>query len=247
MRKLLIITVLLTLTLAVVPFGGVEEASAVNCVNSFPTEFGTATVGSPVNGSIAEAFSTLRTAPAGPAIARVLAPASFVATGQVCSAGGLSYVQIQYTSGFTDTGIAANTLPVGWALESQTFFDGIYGPGRWLTSTTIITPTPVTPAPSTCQFSQPTAFASGSGTGQIAEAFSTLRTAPSGPAIVRVLAPATFTVLGQTCADGFSWVNIEYTSGITTAGTSAVGLSGWALESQTFFDGTYGPGRWLER
>jgi hypothetical protein len=110
-----------------------------------------------------------------------------------------------------------------------------------------------------CRYSEPTQFPGGTGTGQIAERFSTLRSSPGAFSDTVALSPATFDVLAQNCIGGFSWVNIRYTSG--TACNSlywdvyfggscdefdATGLEGWALESQIYFDGTYGPGRWLE-
>jgi hypothetical protein len=109
-----------------------------------------------------------------------------------------------------------------------------------------------------CRFSEPTRFPAGLGTGQIAERFSTLRSQPGALSDIIVLSPASFTVLGQQCLGGFSWVNISYTSGTACDNYWAVyfggscdefdatGLEGWALESQIYFDGTYGPGRWLE-
>ena len=116
-----------------------------------------------------------------------------------------------------------------------------------------------------CRYSYGTAFGSGgSTTGQIAEVFSTLRSAPGAYSNTVVFSPATFNVLDQGCYGGFSWVQIEYTSGTVCDYSydyygyynnyynrncnsgSAEGRVGWALESQIYFDGTYGPGTWLE-
>lgn len=60
-------------------------------------------------------------------------------------------------------------------------------------------------------------------TGHIAQRFSSLRTAPAGPAFRIVYAPATFTVVsGPVCANGLLFWEIDYGGG----------LRGWANESQ---------------
>ena len=113
-----------------------------------------------------------------------------------------------------------------------------------------------------CRYSEDTQFGAGGAlTGQIADRFSTLRSSPGDPSMQIILAPATFNVLDQGCFGGFSWVQIEYTSGTICEAIyyysyyndlascndgDATGLVGWALESQIYYDGTYGPGRWLE-
>lgn len=231
MRKISLLLVL-TLVFMVMPLGQFH-ALAVTCPDSFTSEFDTGAT----TGSIAREFSTFRYAPAGADVVRVLSPATFDVLGQTC-VNGLSWVQLEYTSGTTVDGRAASSLGVGWALESQDYFDGLYGPGRWLTSG-------AGPTPGTCQYSYATAFDTATA-GQIAHVFSTLRSAPGAVTGTRVLAPATFDVLDQGCFGGFSWVQITYTSGVTSTGKSAVGMSGWALESQIYFDGTFGPGTWLE-
>jgi len=241
MRKISLVLAII-LAVALLPgFGYQQIQASSHCDFSFPTEFSGASGATPIAGRIAQTFSTLRSAPAAASGTVVLAPAEFDAIDQLCL-DGFSWVQITYTSGTTSTGASAVGL-TGWALESQTFFDGIYGPGRWLT-TAAPGPGPG-PTPGTCEFSYPTGFPTGTGSGQINEVFSTLRTAPGAIGGTRVLAPATFDVISQGCFGGFSWLQIEYTSGTTSTGASAVGLTGWALESQTFFDGTYGPGTWL--
>ncbi len=234
MRKISVLLVF-TLIFMVMPLGQFH-ALAVDCPDSSPTEFDSGAT----TGRIAEYFSTFRHAPAGADVVRVLAPADFNVLGQTC-VNGLSWVNLQYTSGTTVDGRAASSLGTGWALESQLYFDGLYGPGRWLT-----TGQGNGQVPGSCQYSYATAFGAGGATsGQIAQVFSTLRSAPGAISGTRINAPATFDVISQGCYGGFSWVEITYTSGVTSTGASAVGLTGWALESQTYFDGTYGPGTWL--
>lgn len=234
MRKISLL-LLVTLIFAL-PGVGFLPTLAANCTNSYATEFDPTTL--PATGRIAQSFSTLRSSVAGAAIARVLADAEFEATNQVCGANGLSWVYITYTSGVTDTGASAVGL-MGWALESQTYYDGTYGPGRWLTTGD------GGPVSGTCEYSYATNFESGTGTGEIAEVFSTLRTSPGAFPGTRVMAPAEFTVNSQGCFGGFSWLNITYTSGFDEFGNSVAQQTGWALESQIYFDGTYGPGTWL--
>ena len=247
MRKYIILSVslIVLITLAAIPAFAAPAASGdPACSGSLPPLL---SVGA--TGRIAERYSTLRTSPGGPGV-QIFAPATFTVTGSPVCAGGLWNWPITYTSGAVGS---------GWAVESEV--NSVYGPNRrWLvpvgttaTPTPTVTPAPVvtvTPpvvAPTSCALSLPTAFAgTGAATsGRINERFSTLRTAPGSSSGVRVMAPAAFTVTGQTCFHGLSYVTITYTSGVTAAGASAVGLSGWALESQTYFDGLYGPGRWL--
>ena len=237
MRKILLVAVLLA-ALALPGLGSVQAQA--DCVYSFPTEFETAT-----SGRIAQAFSTLRSAPGAATGTVVRAPAEFDVIDQLC-AGGFSWVQIEYTSGTTAGGQSAVGRS-GWALESQIYADSIYGAGRWLTSGDGAPPPPPPPPPSdSCDYSFPTQFgASGATSGEIGEAFSTLRSAPGAVGGTVILAPAEFDVLGQQCVGGFSWVEIEYTSGTTAGGQSAVGRTGWALESQIYADAIYGAGRWL--
>ena len=113
-----------------------------------------------------------------------------------------------------------------------------------------------------CRYSYPTAFGTGGATeGQISQRFSTLRAAPGDYSSTIIFSPATFTVLDQGCFGGFSWVQIEYTSGIVCEYPAhyyhhpylsdsyctgdATGRVGWALESQLYYDGWFGPGHWL--
>jgi hypothetical protein len=192
-------------------------------------------------------FSTLRTAPAGSVVAVVFAPANFDliadASGpaSLC-VNGLRWLHIRYKDG------AANTK-TGWALESQNFFDGTYGPGTWLAPGAAPAPPPP-PAAVACTAtntpnSLPTQFATVAATtaGKITARFSTLRPAPAAATGTIISNPATgtgptFKVLGTRALGGFCWVNIQYTAGAT--GT------GWALESQRF-PGIYGAGYWLTK
>jgi hypothetical protein len=192
------------------------------------------------SGHVAQSFSTLRTAIAGPGT-RILAPAEFTVN-SVTTVNCHNWVNITYTSGVDEFGVSAAGRS-GFALESQDYYDGTYGPGTWLALGS--TPEPV---PGTCEFSYGTAFESADPSapidGEIAQVFSTLRSAP-GAAGTRVLAPATFFATDQVCVGGFSWVYITYVDGVDVNGNSVAQQSGWALESQTFFDGTFGPGTWL--
>ncbi|MBZ0301432.1 MAG: hypothetical protein K8J31_16915 [Anaerolineae bacterium] len=237
MRKISLVLTLVALIM-VLPGLGYLQAQAVECSNSYTTQFPSGSL--PASGRIAQSFSTLR-ASAGAATGTVVdAPAEFTPLAQTC-VDGFSWVQLTYTSGTTSSGASAVGL-TGWALESQLYSDGTYGPGRWLT-------TDAAPgATGDCKYSYATDFEVGVGatTGEIADVFSTLRSAPGAAGGTVVDAPATFDVLDQGCYGGFSWVQITYTSGTTSAGKSAVGLTGWALESQIYYDGTYGPGTWLE-
>jgi hypothetical protein len=180
-------------------------------------------------GTIAQRFSSLRTAPAGPAFRIVYAPATFrVLAGPVCAgAVPLNFWQIDYGGGL-----------VGWAAESQLVSEfGLnqywLAPGAPTTPTTpapTFTPTvaPATPVPTatavpgTCIGSLPPRLTVGR-PGSIAQAYSSLRTAPGGPAFRIVYAPATFTVVsGPVCAGNLLFWEIDYGGG----------LRGWATESQ---------------
>jgi hypothetical protein len=191
-------------------------------------------------GHIAQTFSTLRSSIAGPGT-RILAPADFTVN-SVTTVDCHNWVNITYTSGIDEFGVSAVGRS-GFALESQDYFDGTFGPGTWLT-----TGTDPGPVPGTCEFSFGTGFGGASDAapidGEIAQVFSTLRPSP-GAVGTRILAPATFFVTEQVCIGGFSWLEVTYTSGVDENGVSAVDRTGWALESQTFFDGTFGPGTWL--
>jgi hypothetical protein len=191
-------------------------------------------------GHIAQTFSTLRSSIAGPGT-RILAPADFTVN-SVTTVDCFNWVNITYTSGWDEFGVSAVGRS-GFALESQDYYDGTFGPGTWLSDGT--GPGPV---PGTCEYSYGTAFAGASDEepiyGEIAQYFSTLRPEP-GAAGNRVLAPAYFFATDQICLGGFSWVYITYTEGYDDDGNSVAQQSGWALESQTYYDGTYGPGTWL--
>lgn len=246
--------------IVVLAFGiGLQSTlAAENCSDSMPTLLAPDLA---TTGQIARAFSTHRLVP-GEAGVRVLAPATFKVLGQSCI-NGLSWIELEYTSGTTEDGGAASALGVGWALESQLGSDE-FGAGRWLepVGSTVNTPIPVptatpqpiavptaTPVPASaggeCPYSLEVLLGPGlATTGHIAQSFSTFRPAPGKPGVL-VLAPATFNVLGQECSGGFSWINLQYTSGKTEDGSDAALLgTGWALESQTELD-EFGQGRWL--
>lgn len=129
MRKLIVMLVLLSLVfLFVVPsfalgagpvaggdVGGAAAQADARCPGSLAPRL---TVGG--SGSIAQRFSSLRTAPAGPAFRVVYAPATFrVLAGPAC-ANNLLFWQIDYGGGL-----------VGWANESQVV--SVYGLNQyWL-------------------------------------------------------------------------------------------------------------------
>jgi hypothetical protein len=240
-------SLILALVIAILVLPGLGysyvQAGDGNCTYSLPTNFAAAGPAAPaIAGEINQVFSTWRATAAAASGTRVLAPATFDVTDQKC-VNGFSWLQITYTSGTTAGGAAASSLGTGWALESQLYFDGTYGPGTWLVPAGTV-------VADTCDYSYATQFAGASDAapipGEINEVFSTLRTAPGAFGGTRVLAPATFDVREQRCVNGFSWVRIQYTSGTTSGGGSAANLGeGWALESQIYFDGTYGPGTWL--
>lgn len=173
-------------------------------------------------GFIAQRFSSLRTAPAGPAFRIIYAPATFrVVAGPVCAgAVPLNFWQIDYGGGL-----------VGWAAESQVVSEFGYNQ-YWLapgTPATAVPPTAVPPTvvpptavPGTCVGSLPPRLTVG-GTGHIAQVYSSLRTAPGGPAFRIVYAPASFTVRsGPVCVGNLLFWEIDYGGG----------LRGWANESQ---------------
>ncbi len=193
-------------------------------------------------GFINEYFSSLRAAPAGAIIGVVYEPANFETTGAVECVNNHVWVPITYTDGPL-AGVS------GWALESQTYYDGTYGPGRWLALGTAPTPTP-DPAPEACgnlasPYSLPNVLTAGA-TGKINKVFSTLRPYPGAPDALSqrinndVTTPPAFTVNETQASGGFCWLNITYTAG--PAGV--VGQTGWALESQVY-PGIYGTGYWL--
>ncbi|MGQ9887616.1 MAG: hypothetical protein ACUVSX_03910 [Aggregatilineales bacterium] len=235
MRKLVVTLVLLSLVfLFVVPSfalgggpvatGDISNAAAqavdARCPGSLAPRL---TVGG--TGVIAQRFSSLRTAPGGPAFRIVYAPATFrVLAGPVCAGGAvpLNFWQIDYGGGL-----------VGWAVESQVVSE--FGVNQyWLAPAAAPTAVPLTPtalpltvvpptaAPGTCAGSLPPRLTVGR-PGSIAQRFSSLRTAPGGPAFRIVYAPATFTVVGgPVCAGDLLFWEIDYGGG----------LRGWALESQ---------------
>jgi hypothetical protein len=177
------------------------------------------TIGS--TGMIAQRFSSLRTAPAGPAFRIVYAPATFkVLAGPVCAgAVPLNFWQIDYGSGV-----------IGWAVESQVVSE--FGANQyWLAPAGTVTAVPPTAVPATpvatavpgaCVGSLPPRLSVGH-PGSIAQAYSSLRTAPGGPAFRIVYAPATFNVIGgPVCAGHLLFWQIDY----------GAGLVGWANESQ---------------
>ncbi len=229
MRKLFLVVVLVAV-LAVPAFMPAQAACSY-----IPTSFA---AGDP--GFVAQTFSTLRSSIAGPGT-RILAPAEFTVN-SVTTVDCFNWVNITYTSGVDEFGVSAVGRS-GFALESQDYYDGTFGPGTWLSNGT--DPGPV---PGTCEYSYGTAFSGASNEtpidGEIAQYFSTLRPSP-GAAGTRVLAPATFFATDQMCVGGFSWVYITYVEGYDDDGNSVSQQSGWALESQTYYDGTYGPGTWL--
>ena len=239
MRRFAILFVLI-LVLAV----GIQPTlAAPNCGLSFETRLAPDEA---TSGHIAQAFSTHRSAPAAATGTVVYAPANFDVLDQRC-VDGLSWVQLVYTSGTTAGGKQASTLGAGWALESQIYDDYYYGAGYWLAPGDD-SGDPEPPPPSTsCEYSLPVQLSPDDATtGKIADAFSTHRSAPGAADGVRVLAPAAFDVLDQRCVNGFSWVQIIYTSGTTAGGKQASSLgAGWALESQRYNDGIYGAGYWL--
>ncbi len=230
MRKLIVMLVLLSLVfLFVVPSFALGAGPVAGNVSSVAAQADARCPGSLVprltvgaTGHIAQRFSSLRTAPAGPAFRVVYAPATFrVLAGPVCAgAVPLNFWQIDYGGGL-----------VGWAAESQVVSEFGYNQ-YWLapgTPATAVPPTAVPPTtvppttvPGACVGSLPPRLTVGR-PGSIAQAYSSLRTAPAGPAFRIVYAPATFTVVsGPVCANGLLFWEIDYGGG----------LRGWANESQ---------------
>jgi len=241
LAKLVVLSVVVLL-LGVVVVGGVAAQDAVpqavpgSCSGSLANQLNVAGQ----TGRVARYFSTLRAAPASNVVlAYVVSPAEFVvaappdAGSVVRCVDNLFYVYVQYTSG-PYAGLA------GWANESQV--TSIYGSNLyWLEP---FTPEP--PPPPSCEGSLPNVLDTVGEAGQIAERFSTLRTAPGGAEGVVVNAPANFVVAAPAdggasvrCAGGYVYVYIQYTSGAVS------GQAGWALESERV--SIYGFDRyWLE-
>ncbi|QPC82158.1 hypothetical protein G4Y79_21120 [Phototrophicus methaneseepsis] len=262
MKRLTPKTLLLLLVLLMM-FTGVSAVFAdgtvsTTCPGSLATRLSVGDMG-----RVARSFSTLRTAPAGEAIAVYPYGTTFTVVGAATCAGNLLYVQIDYGSGI-----------VGWANESQVVSD--YGSQYWLepytgptvtpptptvtpTTPTVtpvtptvtpvtVTPTPATPTPVTvtplptsmppCAASLPPRLEVGD-MGMVAGAFSTLRNAPAGTPIQVYPHGTRFEVLeGPICA-GFgplTWYKIHYLES---------GAEGWASESQRY--SIYGSDMyWLE-
>jgi len=212
------------------------QAVPGSCSGSLPNQLSVAGQ----TGHVARYFSTLRAAPASnQVLAYVVSPAEFVvaappdAGSVVRCVNNLFYVYVQYTSA-PYAGLA------GWATESEV--SSIYGSNLyWLEP---FTPEP--PPPPSCEGSLPNVLDTVGEAGQIAERFSTLRTAPGGAEGVVVNAPANFVVAAPAdggasvrCAGGYVYVYIQYTSGAVS------GQAGWALESERV--SIYGFDRyWLE-
>ena len=246
MRKLIFVLIITIIFGVSVP----ATMAADDCSLSFATRLAP---NAATSGQIAGAFSTHRDSPGAVDGTKVYAPARFTVLDQRCVAG-LSWVQLRYVTGVDENGAQASALGVGWALESQVYPDYFndFGAGYWLSPASDNQGGGSTPPPASndCSLSLATEFANGSGTGRIAAAFSTHRAAPAAFDGVRVYAPATFDVLDQRCVGGYSWVQLEYTSGLTASGAQASSLGvGWALESEVYADyyNPYGAGRWLTR
>jgi hypothetical protein len=217
MRK--IFTLAFVLSCLLMLFVGTAVEAGTPCAGSPDSRL---TVGQP--GYVAQRFSSLRSAPAGPVIRVIYSPATFtVLEGPVCAGyGPLAFYRVDYGGGVT-----------GWASEGEVY--SIYGsnqywlaPGLPTTVTPTVTPTvaPVTPTPSptVCAGSLATRLTVGN-RGQIAQRFSSLRSAAGGPVIRVVYAPAQFTVLaGPVCSGGVQFFNIDYGGGLT----------GWAAESEVY-------------
>lgn len=217
MVLLLVVLAVLTSVSAVFADGAVSTT----CTGSLETRFA---VGD--EGQVAREYSTLRDAPAGIPIAYKAYGSVFTVVGEAVCANNLLYVQIDYGSGM-----------VGWANESQVSSEwgsNLY----WLDPVTATTPTPtpatetptptpVTPPPTSeppCAASLPPVLTVGD-TGIVAQAYSTLRSAPAGPPIAIYTKGAMFEVLeGPICAGygPLTWYKIKYEDG----------KEGWASESQ---------------
>jgi hypothetical protein len=238
MRKTLVLASLLVLVLAAFWVASASAGEAAAPAAGVSLQADPACPGSLVprlvvgqQGRVARVFSSLRSSPAGPAfrflpggsVFTVLAaPAGF--SNPTCASNNLWYWYIDYGNGV-----------VGWANESQV--SSQYGSNLyWLEP---FTPTP-TPPVDPCAGSLPTQFGTDGDpvgeVGQIAERFSTLRSAPAGAPIRFVFAPATFTILeGPVCAAGLVFYRIDYGNGMV----------GWANESQK--TSIYGSNKyWLE-
>lgn len=160
-------------------------------------------------GRVARHFSSLRSAPGGPAFRIMRGGSVFtVVDGPQC-VNNLVYFRVDYGNGV-----------VGWANESQVTSQ--YGANLYWLEPYTVTPTN-TPVPQDpCAASLAPRLTVG-GQGEIAQRFSTLRGSPGGAPIRVIYAPRTFTVLeGPTCAGGLVYFRIDYGNG----------LVGWANESQ---------------
>lgn len=240
MRKLSLIVVLVAV-LALPGLGFLPAQAAC----SYATNFAGASPNAPIDAHIARDFSTLRSSPGAPGT-QVWANADLIVTGQAFLGGCLSWLEITYVSDYDGSGQYISGW-TGYALESQDYFDGTYGPGTW------IAPGfgPGDPGDGVCTLTN--SYATGFPgpfpmTGEINHEWSTLRPSPgaAGEIIYREgLNSAIFTVDDQICLNGFSWLYITYETGVDANGKSAAGRSGWALESQTMFDGIRGPATWL--
>jgi hypothetical protein len=227
MRKTLVLASLLVLVLAAFWVASVSAGEAAAPAAGVSLQADPACPGSLLprlvvgqSGRVARVFSSLRSSPAGPAFRFMPGGSVFtVLEGPVCASNNLYYYRIDYGNGV-----------VGWANESQV--SSQYGSNLYWLEPYEVTPT--TP-PDPCAGSLATRLTVG-GQGQIAQRFSTLRSAPAGAPIRFVFAPATFTVLeGPACAAGLVFYRIDYGNG----------LVGWANESQK--TSIYGSNQyWLE-
>lgn len=224
MKKSVVLLIVLVLSLGVV--AGLVQAQTVDptCTGSLVSRLA---VGD--QGQVAREFSTLRDAPAGNPIQIVPGGTQFTVIGGPTCADNLIYLQLDYGSGVT-----------GWANESQVV--SVWGTNLyWLEPIPVVTPTPTatptatpTPPPTPtlppCSGSLANQLNTVGQTGEINRVFSTLRSAPAGPAVEVVYSPATFTVAAPpgggpsaVCgADGLTYVYIDYGGG----------MEGWASESQ---------------
>ena len=237
MRKTVVVTLLLVVLTALLaaPLFAAESAAPVQSASDAPVaQADPACPGSLVNtltvgetGIVARQFSSLRNAPGGAAFRFLPGGSVFTVIGGPTCVNDLWYIQVDYGNGLT-----------GWANESQV--SSQYGQNLYWLEEHTVTPTN-TPVPTDpCGASLPTQLTLG-GQGQIAQRFSTLRTAPPALAGVRnVFSPATFDVVGgPECFGGLVYWEITYLDG------PAAGQTGWANESQR--TSSYGIDQyWLE-
>lgn len=166
------------------------------------------------DGRVARSFSSLRSAPGGPAFRIMYYGATFTVIGGPQCVGGLLYLQVDYGGGVT-----------GWATESQV--TSVWGNNLYWLEPVSATPPPsppVPPASGECAGSLPAQLNVGD-TGRVARAFSSLRSSPAGPVVRIMPTGSTFTVLaGPTCAGygPLTWYQVDYGGGVV----------GWASESQ---------------